>query len=77
MAIWVRADNEIITKSMNRVSAKTANGNHVPKIGRLNRRRPSDGTTLLEISDAGVVKLMTTPFAALGLLGRAVMPNNS
>src|SRR5665647_2094125 len=63
-AIWVRADNEIITKSMNRVSAKTANGNQVPKGGRLNRRRRSDGSMLLETTGAGVVKLMPTSFGA-------------
>jgi len=60
-AICVRADKEIITKSMNLVSAKTDKGNHVPKGGRLNQLRPRPCPRRLETSEAGVVKLMVTP----------------
>ena len=62
---------------MNRVSAKTANGNQVSKVGRLDRRRPSDGLRLLETSEDRGVKLMATPFAARGLPAESDAPGFS
>ena len=68
-AICVRADNEIITKSINRVSAKTDRGNHVPKGSRLSRCKRADVLTLL--SGASAVTLMVaTPCCAFLHSGR-------
>jgi len=59
----VREDNEIITKSMSRVSVKTDNGNQVSKCGLVNSFRPSDVLSSSELSAASAVTLMATTLA--------------
>ena len=59
-ATWVRADSEIITKSMSRVSAKTDSGNHVPKCGSLNSVLRGGVLSFLESSGASAMTLMAT-----------------
>jgi hypothetical protein len=63
-ASWVRADSEIITKSMNLVSANTDRGNHVPKLGLRTRPRPPGGLTWPRPSGASAMTSMATPLAA-------------
>ena len=48
---------------MSRVSAKTDNGNQVPKCGRVNSFRPSDVLSSSELSAASAVTLMATTLA--------------